>query len=177
MSVCVSFCVRPSEDRTALLNYAAYFYGNFSNYLSFGDTKFVPRIPLDSFRSLVSQTGEEKLLSLFDSVAERMYSLAPNRLSLGFAPESTTTYYTEDMTKSDAEKVEEVLATVKISPLNTRVIRKGEKEFEVKVASAETRKEIVAEKDGVKVVVTFGDFADIMKVCAHETAEAAKYSS
>lgn len=65
-----------------ILNYVATFYGNLSNYLSFGtklirhclwlmisgDTKFVPSVSVDTFSEFVKLSKNQRALQLFEQV-------------------------------------------------------------------------------------------------------------
>ncbi len=75
----------PIEHIRRVLLYAAAFYGNMGNYLSFGDSKFIPKITAADFRAcVVSTTHDASLIALCDSVLPAMYSLTPDVIELGF---------------------------------------------------------------------------------------------
>jgi hypothetical protein len=56
---------------------------------------------------------------------------------LGFRDDNgTTSYYSSNVTSADAKKVDDFCQATKISPLNTRLIKLGEHEYELRIASA-----------------------------------------
>ena len=64
--------------------YAAAFYGNLGNYKSFGDTKFVPGLPVHRLELLLTAGAApaDKVGGLWAACAERMYSLPPRQRQL-----------------------------------------------------------------------------------------------
>jgi dipeptidyl-peptidase-3 len=60
-------------DFERFLRFAASFYGNMGNYLSFGDTKLVPNLPAATFRAIVAASSAQGALKA-ELVA--MYALA-----------------------------------------------------------------------------------------------------
>ncbi len=64
------------SDFEKLLAYAAVFYANMGNYLSFGDSKIVPDLASDSFESILKVSSVyESLSSLWEQVKGPLYSL------------------------------------------------------------------------------------------------------
>ena len=88
----------------------------------------------------------------------------------------TTSYYSSNVTSVDAKKVDDFCQATKISPLNTRLIKLGESEFELRIASAVASSEVTpylktyhhtisgGEGNGqqIRVHVKAGDFSEIM---------------
>ena len=76
------------------LAYATKFYTNMGNYLSFGDSKFVPAIPAEKFQAIVfaaplyQSEDERRRQDLWARISSganggSLYSLAPSDLHLG----------------------------------------------------------------------------------------------
>lgn len=84
----------------------------------------------------------------------------------------TTAYYSANVVSEDADIVEGILKEVKISPINTRVFKTGDKEYEVRIAAAEYKVLKEFEKDGVKCKIITGDYAPFMKEMVTAMSEA-----
>ncbi|VEU19951.1 DEKNAAC100712 [Brettanomyces naardenensis] len=119
------------------LEYASQFLANLGNYKSFGDVKFVPRIPLTDLKSLVELINSESALQLFEDVRIPLYSLDSNISLLG-SPEKghVSGYYLNLVTKAEGEAVDAALAAHGVMPENIRVEKASEGKFVVHVASA-----------------------------------------
>lgn len=67
------------EEIDKIMIYCATFFSSMGNYKSFGDTKFVPQVPLDRFRQflLSSNCNHDILEKFFDQCKVRLYSLTP----------------------------------------------------------------------------------------------------
>ena len=80
------------------------------------------------------------------------------------------------MTSEDAKKVDEFCQAKKISPLNTRLIKLADNEFELRIASRtanqlhylETYTHTLGTNETIKVHIKSGDFSEIM----HKVVEA-----
>jgi dipeptidyl-peptidase III len=102
-------------DWDDFLQYCACFYGNMGNYLSFGDTKFVPRCPSSSFRSiLAASTSSETLLLEWDKIAEEIYDLSPSKRQMGLDGTGISTYYSADIRTEEIKAVQGFLADQKL---------------------------------------------------------------
>lgn len=104
------------ESFEGFLQYSAQFLGNLSNYKSFGDEKFIPRIPAEDLEKIVQAAGGQ----LLPEIKQEIYNVKENTL-LGFPEDGHLSgYYTQDMTKADIRLVQDFLEKRKIEPLNTR---------------------------------------------------------
>lgn len=68
--------------------YASAFLSNMGNYKSFGDTKFIPNVDPDKFKSLIMASeaaakDKEVIEKLWNKVGEPMYDLSPRLQKLG----------------------------------------------------------------------------------------------
>ena len=68
-------------DFERFLRFAAAFYGNMGNYLSFGDTKLVPNLPADAFRAIVAASSAQGALK---AELLAMYAIRGRRIFFGF---------------------------------------------------------------------------------------------
>ncbi|CAO3581479.1 unnamed protein product [Absidia cylindrospora] len=143
-----------------LLQYAGQFLGNLSNYKSFGDEKFVPRISREDFEKVVaaSELNDEALV-LFHQTKNEIYSVEPVAHNLLGYPDRghLSGYYSENVTKDDIKQVQSYLETVNIDPLNTRLF-KVDKGFELLIASSEQWTESHTLDDGTHLAFVYGDF-------------------
>jgi len=156
------------DDFSNLLQYSAAFLGNLGNYLSFGDTKFVPRIPADKFRSVLEVAGATAdVVKMFDSIKDRMYSVESNVLSLALPNNGVTAYYSENIAQKDIELVRGFMQEKSISPYNTRLWKLDENSFEVRIAAVQ-RKQEQFEHKGAKITLSYGDHSGYLtKVVEH----------
>ena len=103
------------EQWQDFLQYCSCFFGNMGNYLSFGDTKFVPRCAPSSFRSIVAaSSNSENLLKAWDSIAEDIYDLSPSKRQLGLDGKGISTYYSADITTEEIKLVQSFLGEQKL---------------------------------------------------------------
>lgn len=103
------------EDWEDFLQYCACFLGNLGNYLSFGDTKFIPRCISSSFRSIVAASSvSDVLLPLWDEIAEEIYDLSPSKRQMGLDGKGISTYYSSDITTLEIKAVQAFLADQKL---------------------------------------------------------------
>jgi len=168
------------EDFHNFLQYCASFYGNMGNYLSFGDTKFIPRIPKEKFRLILScseenETSLESLLSLFDHHCEKIYSLDQGELSLGMDGKGITTYYSPNVSSDDVAFVRSFMHKEAIIPYNTRLWKHGEKQYELKIASASNDLDSkLFEYQGATIRISFGDHSKWLSRVVEHLKEALK---
>lgn len=130
------------ENLRFFLEYAAQFLGNNGNYKSFGDSKFVPRIPCDAFESLASTSERSKaLFSKANSVGGGIYETPTIELMhLGYADAGhMTTYYPDSptITKEEITLVNDFLEKKGLPPENTRLRKTESGSFELLIASAQ----------------------------------------
>jgi dipeptidyl-peptidase-3 len=117
---------RANVDEDAFLavqEYAVQCLGNLSNFKSFGDVKFIPRVPADTFRKVVAASARhKKALPLFDKLKDEIYAIHPvARTLLGYPEDGhVTNYYTSNVTKTDIKVVQEFCESIHMDPLNTR---------------------------------------------------------
>lgn len=167
----VKACTEEGTPLFYLLEYAAQFYYNSSNYNGYGDLKFIPRCTKDEVLTLL-KGQKQKLTDLFNKCADGMYSVEPpSKLRLGFYPDGTTTYYQPtDFTEAEQQGVDKVLKEKGIRIENTFIIRNAQKNrYEVSVSSVEVDEEgkEVGEYDGKKIFITKGRNSETLKKINH----------
>eukprot|EP00877_Chromochloris_zofingiensis_P004480 jgi/Chrzof1/14032/Cz08g21230.t1 len=118
------------DEWGAFMAYVASFFGNMGNYLSFGDSKFIPGLPAESLAKIMMSCPADahtksSLLHLWNQVLDAMYALEPPQVrELGFPPVGCSSYYSPGLTKQEAEMVTAWLRDQKISTENTRVFKR-----------------------------------------------------
>ena len=151
-----------AEDWDAFLAYVSQFLGNLGNYLSFGDSKFIPRVAAPAVHAIIGASSlADRLLPIWDAVAAEVYSLEPRDQHLGLGDEGRTTYYGEDVTKAEVERVQALLSArgKGDQAYNTRIFavqRDGQRVLQLRIAAEETRTEAWTH-DGLALEVHRGD--------------------
>ncbi|VUZ52869.1 unnamed protein product [Hymenolepis diminuta] len=140
-------------DISAFISYFSCVFGNLGNYLSFGDTKFIPSLSKEAFTKIVTSSAayslSNEVKAILSKVIDAIYSLHPRRLRLAFAPDGLTTYYSGNCTRKDAEIVQEFLKAKRIEGYNTRLMKslspnsEGKYEYHITFASAEKKEEVI----------------------------------
>lgn len=101
-----------ADEVTAFLVYAAAVYANAGNY-KMGDSKIVPGLSQEAFGRIVAasaaaqQAGEEgaKVAGLWKLCGAAVFRLDERTSALGLAPEGVTTYFSDNCTREDADRV------------------------------------------------------------------------
>jgi dipeptidyl-peptidase-3 len=119
------------------LDYSSQILANLGNYKSFGDSKFIPRITIDEFQSLINSINDNEISKKFDNLKESIYSL-DDKISMLGSPEDghVSGYYLNKVSKIEGEAVDTALANNGIMPENIRVSKVDDKNFIVHVASS-----------------------------------------
>lgn len=170
------------EDVEFFLEYASQFLSNLGNYKSFGDVKFVPRLEKEKFRAIAAVSPESE--ALFDKVEEPLYKVDPEEANLLGYPDQghVTAYYSSDVAKNDIDQVQKLMEKNKILAENTRLFKKNDQEFILKIASADSTsngefQDSYQLEDGRKVVLQYGDHHKEFALIAHEIEQAKKYAA
>lgn len=160
-----------SNEEKLYLEYASMFLSNLGNYRSFGDSKFVPAVEQDVFKRFAEEAnvGEK-----FERVKDAVYSPEPNLLGYEFSG-----YYNKGVTK---EVIEAALDAIPLMNENSRLNKVGPKEYEFKVASAQTAinienniYQLPGDLGTVKIV--YGDHNKELEVVAKHLEQAKKNSA
>lgn len=162
------------EEWQQMVTYSAAVFQNCGNYKSFGDTKFVPQLSADKFKTVIKASeaykqDAAKIDGIMERIEREVFTEAEPFAAIGFRDENkgTTSYYSSNVTKADAKWVDEWCQELKISPLNTRLIKRDENNYELLVCSQKTDAGKTPylkkyEKDGKTMTVTAGDFKPFM---------------
>lgn len=172
------------------LNYSAQFLGNAGNYKSFGDVKFVPRLPEPKFEALASVS--ERTWNHYRNTQGAIYPQDAARMHFGYPDAGhVSTYYPDSpsITKDEITQVSEFLDNKGLLPENTRLRKDRSGNFEVLVASSqkvpapdnrdvtETEYALDGVLAGSKVYLTYGDHAVEMSKAAEACRNASKYAA
>ncbi|KAF5112735.1 hypothetical protein DV454_004038 [Geotrichum candidum] len=174
-----------ADDLKLFLEYASQFLSNLGNYKSFGDVKFIPRISQESFENIVSVSP--KATELFKSIATVIYSVSPEAANLLGYPDKghVTAYYSNNITEAEVKAIQTVTAANGILPENTRVFKKGDKEFDLYIASANTTapsvtpfKESYELPDNIGTLrLVYGDSSEEFKKITSEIKQAIEFAA
>lgn len=175
------------DDLKHFLNYAAQFIGNLGNYKSFGDSKFIPRLPASSVEALAKTSPEaEKLWATFK---DDLYQSSISKMHLGYPDKGhISTYYIDSpenpITTEEIEITSDFIKDQGLMPENTRLRKTKEGNFELLIASATTEptqrdlKEsqwtLSGKLEGKKLSLVYGDHHVEMGKIASNLAEAQK---
>ena len=170
--------LRPLFNKEAsyaqLMAYSAAVFQNCGNYRAFGDTKFVPELDSEEFKTVLNKSEAHKthgpvLDELWNSIEKEIYTEEDPFRILGFRDDNgTTSYYSSNVTSADAKMIDEFCQANNISPLNTRLFKLSETEYELRIASAVSDSQKTPylksyeHTGGIKVHVVAGDFSAIM---------------
>jgi len=182
------------ETFNQFLTYCAAFYGNVGNYASFGDTKIVPELSIEDFKTIISMAENQDVTTLMEECVDSIYDLSPRRRQLGLGSEKgVSTYYSSNCEESDAVLVGDFMSEKDLSPYNTRLFKTSDESggviYTIKLASSSSSKESLSDTDdvapllgphaykGVTIVVERGDHAVAMGKAAAEILAAIPFSS
>jgi dipeptidyl-peptidase-3 len=155
---------------------------NAGNYRSFGDSKFIPRLPNDAFERIVYASQSEKALALWEKVKGNIYSIHPEeQLMLGYPADGHVSgYYSDNVSKKDIEFVQAFLDQKNISTLNTRMFKSekgGKTHFRVVIASSDIKEGELFEHEGHVIRIQYGDFSEAMKKIAENMKKAIPFAA
>ncbi len=172
--------------------YAARVLSNCGNYLSFGDTKFIPRLSAEKF-ALIAAAGDllsgdaanaedgsktpGRLARLFESIREPIYSLDPSVLSLGLGDSGVSAYYGDDVTADEIQLVAEFMKSRGMEAWNTRVFKESDGTLVLAVASALERPPVSAMFRNRSIRIQYGDHARALRMVVEALQEALCYAS
>ncbi|KAI9100673.1 peptidase family M49-domain-containing protein [Phlyctochytrium arcticum] len=169
------------ESWKYFLEYSAQVLNNLGNYKSFGDTKFLPRLPSADFDTIIKVIGSPQISELWNKVKEVAYASEPDaQLLNGFPAEGHVSgYYSQNVSKQDVQSVQDVLEKNNISALNTRMIKSDSGDYEVRIASAKVTREPQTFKtaDGKTVKIVYGEFAPSMQKVEDNIRKAIPYAA
>ncbi|GMR45621.1 hypothetical protein PMAYCL1PPCAC_15816, partial [Pristionchus mayeri] len=141
---------------------------NCGNYKSFGDKKFIPSVPAERVRRLISSSKAASLfpdlLSIYGAVQYDIFCLDKTTAELGFNSDGVTTYHSENVSKEDSDLVNRYMKEKKLEAWNTRLFKQqidGKTALVIKSASINAGS-TVDEFEGVQLVLEKGDYSEIL---------------
>jgi dipeptidyl-peptidase-3 len=165
----------PAEEVDGFLQYVAMVYSSMGNYLSFGDSKFIPSCSKENFQAIIqsAKKGQEEIQKYFSSaLVEKVYSLSSAERTLSF---DCSAYYGEGVNKADIELVDAWRTSKGLSPENTRIFKAADGTLELRIAAAVRKEGTVEEFQGKKVKVVYGDHHESMVQVAASLSKAGQY--
>lgn len=151
-----------ADDVAKFLEYSAMVYSNMGNYLSFGDSKFIPAVPRETFASILKSCGSDATED--NLLLNAIYNLSDDQLTLDFPPKGITRYYSPNITKEDATLANAFLAAKRIDGVNTRVFKaEDDDSLTIRVAAAIEKTMPAEVYEGRRVILYYGDFKEEMK--------------
>ncbi|KAK6529299.1 hypothetical protein TWF281_008476 [Arthrobotrys megalospora] len=164
------------DETTKFVEFGSQVLANLGNYKSFGDQKFVPRIPEETFTKIASITPEAA--KIWEGIKKQVYEITPEGITLlGYPPEHMSAYYPESpaITKADIEACGETFVSNGVLVEHTRLKQLEDGNFEMLVASEKVGEGKTYEtKDGRKITTVYGDYSQEMKVMSDELDGARK---
>lgn len=155
--------------------YACGFFANAGNYKGMGDTKFVPNFDADKFEEIIKSSraykSEESVISkLWAKTKTPIFHLTDRTKSLGFKDKGITTYFSDNCTEEDSDRVNEWLKLKKLDAYICRtfkIVDNGKVVYDIKLASVEKGESKgitipVEEYKGNMFVVTRGDYSRLL---------------
>ena len=122
--------------------YAAAVFNNCGNFKSFGDTKFVPELPIESFEKIFKAssayaTHQDVMDDCWNRISREVYKETDPHQHIGFPDQNgVTSYYSANVTSDDAKFIDEFCQKENISPLNTRLFLSADKKiYDLRIAS------------------------------------------
>lgn len=126
-----------ADEFKKFLAYVAGFYGNMSNYHSFGDMKFIPDVSRETFLTILKSNPlytdstafySEVVDTLFPQVEAEIFEIDKPYTQLNFPEDGGVTgYFGRNLTKEDLKIVDKFAESQKIDILNTRAFKKDGK--------------------------------------------------
>ena len=180
----------PEDQWTMFMAYSAAVFNNCGNFRSFGDTKFVPELPEESFVTILRscdayQTHADVIDDCWARISREVYTEEDPHQHIGFPDKNGVTgYYSANVTSEDATFMDTFCQANNISPLNTRFFKSEDgKNFNLRIASQyadPTRMPYLKRyelEDGVSVDVTAADFDAFMTKLTDSIEQAKRYTA
>lgn len=183
------------ENLRYFLEYSAQFFGNCGNYKGFGDSKFIPRLPVEALEILASSTPETKAaFQKANTAGGGIYETKEQSLMhLGY-PEAghMTSYYPDSpsITKDEITAIGDFFEQKGMPLENTRLRKTSTGDFELLLASGvsspPTRDrdlgdassfDLDGELKGKQVHLLFGDHKEEMAKIAHSVKQAGLHAA
>lgn len=179
------------EDFLAFMVYAGGIFANSGNYKGFGDTKFIPNLPMTSFELIVKASKAFKddnahITTLWQQIQNAIYSTAPRLTSLGLADKGVTTYFSSNCTEEDSNLVNDWMKTKRIEAYICRTFKTTAEDglplYTIHLASTEAIPKPPLTMDiekykGAYFRVTRGDYSPLLKRVNDNLTKAIEYAA
>ena len=98
------------EDFTSFMVYCNGIYDNMGNYKGYGDTKIVPKLPVETFEAIVKASkaysaDSDTVSAIWDAVKGPVYKLTSRQKQLGLGCKGVTTYFSDNCGQEDADRI------------------------------------------------------------------------
>ena len=98
------------EDFTSFMVYCNGIYDNMGNYKGYGDTKIVPKLPVETFEAIVKASqaysaDSDTISDIWDAVKGPVYKLTSRQKQLGLGCKGVTTYFSDNCSQDDADRI------------------------------------------------------------------------
>lgn len=96
-----------------MLAYTSAVFSNCGNYRAFGDTKFVPELSPDKFKTIIKSSEsynsyKDIIDRIIDKTEKEIFTETDPFYQIGFRDNNgTTSYYSSNVTSEDAKKLDE----------------------------------------------------------------------
>ncbi|CUG90163.1 peptidase M49, putative [Bodo saltans] len=167
------------DDVARFTEFVALTYSNMGNYLSFGDSKFIPALPRENFVAIVKAgVAADDLPENLEGLVSTVYNVSEGNTVLGYPPTGSTAYYSSNIVEADAVLANKYLESKDISGYNTRVFKDGASgDLRIRLASAKTPANASTAPEtfeGVNIFVEYEDHSREMQLIAQylESAKA-----
>ncbi|KAB8076290.1 dipeptidyl peptidase [Aspergillus leporis] len=172
------------------LEYSVQFLGNCGNYKGFGDSKFIPRLPVEALEALASATPETKAaFEKANKTGGGIYETKEQSLMhLGYTDGGhMSTYYPDSpsITKDEITAIGDLMEQKGLPLENTRLKKLPSGDFELLIASGISSPpsrdrdlgdvdlfELDGKLQGKKLRLVFGDHVEEMAKIAHSLKQA-----
>lgn len=158
---------------------------NLVNYRTFGDIKFIPRLDVAAFETVVQASGNPQAKELWPRVKHYIYSSDPSELQIGQPSEGhISSYYswessTTPPTPSQIEATQNLCNQHRIITTNTNLHKFSDVSFELRIASVQTTGPLngktLKSNDGIQLTFAYGLYSKELNNVSDALRQAAKY--
>ncbi|OCH95554.1 aflatoxin-detoxifizyme [Obba rivulosa] len=168
-----------------LMQYTIQVLSNLVNYKSFGNTKFIPRVPEEKFATVVQRSANApQAVLLWNDLREHIYQLVPEEATSIGKPSlgHVSNYYLgEPPSDEEVSLIQAAAEKIGVDVLNTRVRKNGHKDYTLLVASVNAQPSSIhaveIEGKSFRLTVEYGDFSEPLKKVVAALKEAKKYAA
>lgn len=162
-------------DYKYFITYAAKFYANMGNYLSYGYKKFIPDLDPDKFEQILqSSSTYDEINYTWKCIRDIIYDDSSSINTINLEEKGgKNSYYLGGIKEEQIKIVDNILSTKGISFLNTRLLMINPNKFVCLISSINEKKEELSEN----VIAYYGEFKAFLKRVNEYLEEARKVCS